>query len=436
MVAVAEQLTDLRQRQVRALAAEVHRDLSCGGDRLRAARSVEVVDRQAEVLRRCGDDVGRHDDVRVIGVDDVAQHRLGERDVEVRAVEAREGRHADERALELADVAGDLRCDVLEHLVGDEQALGLSLFAKDRDAGLEVGRLHVGDETPLEAAAHAVFEPGEVTRRHIARDHDLLVVVVQGVERVEERLLRLGLALQELDVVDHQDVDIAIAGLERRTAVVGDRVDEVVGELFARDVAHPDAGEQVDRVIADRVQQVGLAEARVAVDEQRVVGLGGGLGDGDRRRVREPVGLADDEVVEGVLRVQARVAARGRGDRVGRLVDRGPHDRHRGEGRPRLDRDRRRQMRVDQLGVDDDAEGRRGRLGVDVREGLHDGAAQALVERFGGERVRHVEVERSAHHALCDGEAQKPLHLRRDALIAVEVLEHGRPHRDIRNIVL
>ena len=36
--------------------------------------------------------------------------------------------------------------------------------------------------------------------------HDLLVGVVQGVEGVEELLLRLLLALQELDVVDQQDV--------------------------------------------------------------------------------------------------------------------------------------------------------------------------------------------------------------------------------------
>ena len=106
---------------------------------------------------------------------------------------------------------------VLEDLVGHLEPLGLRLLAEDRDARLEVGRLHVGDEAPLEAAAHAVLEAGEVLRRHVARDHDLLVVVVQGVEGVEERLLRLRLALQELDVVDQQDVDVAVPLLEERS---------------------------------------------------------------------------------------------------------------------------------------------------------------------------------------------------------------------------
>ena len=54
----------------------------------------------------------------------------------------------------------------------------------------------------------------------------------------------------------------------------------------------------------DRVQQVGLAQAGVAVDEQRVVGLGRRLGDRDGGGVGEPVAGADDEGVEGVLRVE------------------------------------------------------------------------------------------------------------------------------------
>jgi hypothetical protein len=150
-----------------------------------------------------------------------------------------------------------------------------------------------------------------VARRHIAGDDDLLVVIVERVEGVEERLLRLCFSLEELDVVDQQDVDIAVASLERGAAVVGDRVDEVVGELFAGDVSHADAGVETERVVADRVQEVGLAQPRVAVDEERVVGLRGRFGDGDGRRVREAVGLTDDEVVEAVLRIQSCVIARG-----------------------------------------------------------------------------------------------------------------------------
>ena len=46
-----------------------------------------------------------------------------------------------------------------EDLVGDAlEVLGLGLLAEDGEAGLELGRLDVGDEAPLEAGAQAVLE--------------------------------------------------------------------------------------------------------------------------------------------------------------------------------------------------------------------------------------------------------------------------------------
>ena len=185
------------------------------------------------------------------------------------------------------------------------------LLAQDRDAGLQLRRLDVGEQAPLEARTHAVLEAGQLLGRQVGGDHDLLVVVVQRVEGVEELLLRPVLARQELDVVDEQDVDVAVRRLEARSFVVADGVDEVVGELLGVHVAHADAVVEVAGVVADRVQQVGLAQPGVAVDEQRVVGLGGGFGHGDGRGVREAVRGADHEGVEDVLRVQPAELMRG-----------------------------------------------------------------------------------------------------------------------------
>src|SRR5215471_3363395 len=52
------------------------------------------------------------------------------------------------------------------------------------------------------------------------------------------------------------------------------------------------------------MQQMRLAEAGIAVNEQRVVGLRRCLGDSERRRVREAVAGANHECLEGVLRVK------------------------------------------------------------------------------------------------------------------------------------
>ena len=67
-----------------------------------------------------------------------------------------------------------------------------------------------------------------------------------------------------------------------------------------------------------------------AVDEERVVGLAGLLGDGQRGRVGEAVARADDELLEGVLGVQAAAARAGAGrPGAGRRRARAPSPRRR-----------------------------------------------------------------------------------------------------------
>ena len=69
--------------------------------------------------------------------------------------------------------------------------------------------------------------------RTVARKHDLLVTVVQGVEGVKELLLGAFLAREKLDIVDHQDIRVAVflAELDQRSVL--NRIDELVGELLA-----------------------------------------------------------------------------------------------------------------------------------------------------------------------------------------------------------
>ena len=72
----------------------------------------------------------------------------------------------------------------------------------------------LGDEAGLEALAQAVLERREVAREAVGGEHELAAGVVERVEGVEELLLGLRLALEELHVVDEQDVVVAEARLE------------------------------------------------------------------------------------------------------------------------------------------------------------------------------------------------------------------------------
>ena len=186
----------------------------------------------------------------------------------------------------------------------DRHALLLGLRAQDRDPGLEVRRRQVGDEAPLEARPEPLLEGQDRLRRPVGGQHDLLAVLVDRVERVEELFLGPFLVRDELDVVDQQQVDPAVAGPEVVDLALLDRRDELVGELLAGRVHDALARELADDRVADRVHQVGLAQADAAIQEQRVVGVTGTLGDRERRRVGQAVGRADDEVREGVAGIE------------------------------------------------------------------------------------------------------------------------------------
>ena len=138
---------------------------------------------------------------------------------------------------------------------------------------------------------------------------------VEGVEGVEELLLERLLALHELDVVDEQDVALAVAALEGGRGVVPDGVDELVHERLGGDVADVAPGEVLADVVPDGMQQVGLAQPGAAVDEQRVVRTRRHLGDGQGGGVGEAVGRPDDEGVEGVAGIEPPTSPACLGDR-------------------------------------------------------------------------------------------------------------------------
>ncbi len=168
--------------------------------------------------------------------------------------------------------------------MGSVHLLALRLLLQNGDLGFEIGRLNVGDQSPLETRAQPVFNLGQLLGRTIGGDHDLLHALVQRVEGVEELLLRALLLRDELDVVDEQHIHGAEAIAEAGHAVVAQRGDHLVGELFRGDVADARHGLAALHFVADGVHQVRLAHADAAIEEERIVGARRPLGDSQRRR--------------------------------------------------------------------------------------------------------------------------------------------------------
>ena len=101
-----------------------------------------------------------------------------------------------------------------------------------------------------------------------------LICLMQCIERMEELIQGGFLAAEELDIVNKQHINLSVSTVEFSNLPLAlvrvlQRVNEFVREFLRRDVSNlqrdPD-----QCIVADGVQQVGFAQARSAIDTQRV----------------------------------------------------------------------------------------------------------------------------------------------------------------------
>ena len=97
-----------------------------------------------------------------------------------------------------------------EHVVRDRhlQVVLLLLLPQDGDPVLQVGLADVGHHAPLEPAHQPGLEARDLLGRPVGGQDDLLVGLVQRVERVEELLLGHFLAFEEMHVVHQEEIDV------------------------------------------------------------------------------------------------------------------------------------------------------------------------------------------------------------------------------------
>src|SRR5699024_2082263 len=122
--------------------------------------------------------------------------------------------------LKFTTVGIDSGRNVLQSIFRHSNALCISLFRQNRDACFKIWWLNIRGEAPFETGTETLFETRKLFWRQIRCDDNLLVVVIKSVKRVEE-LFNSGFFIRhELDVVNEQDVNVAINLLEGRTFVV------------------------------------------------------------------------------------------------------------------------------------------------------------------------------------------------------------------------
>jgi len=305
VIATTEGFTDFREGRFGEFAREIHGDLAREGDVLRATLACHIGDADVEVLGDFSLDEIDGDSAFAFLVKDILEQMLDGIGSDLGVAKGDEGGDAHERTLEAADVGADALGKELEDTGLELDGEGLGFFAENRETRLDVGRLKLGGQTPFEAGDEALLEIGDFRRRAVAGEDDLLVPIEECVEGVEEFLLGTFLAGEELDIVDEEEISLAIALAKFDEGIVLDGIDELVGEFLRREIHHLATGAALGDLLADGLHEMGLAETDAAIDEEGVISAGRRLGDSEGGGVGELVVGADDEGGEGVARIHA-----------------------------------------------------------------------------------------------------------------------------------
>src|SRR5215216_1060018 len=298
---------DVDERELGQLAREVHRDLpgprDSRGSAGREHRGTRHAERGADGVLDRGD--GGSLRVIVSGmsgggcVGGFREDTADERAADGLAEDRGNGSDAGHRPLkpphvpggEAGDVVKDGRVRDLERHLGGHPP-------QEGGAGPQVGGADGDAKTPLEAITKAVGEADDGLRWAIAGQDDLLARRMQGVEGMDELLLRLLLALEHLDVVDQERVELSVPPLEELRPVPAQGGDELGREPFGGGVVDRELRATPAQIVGDRPQEMRLSEPRWAVEEERVVGLARELGHGQRGGVSHAVAGADHEALE------------------------------------------------------------------------------------------------------------------------------------------
>ena len=124
---------------------------------------------------------------------------------------------------------------------------------------------------------------------------------------MEKFLLNARLFRQKLDIVDHENIDVAVVQTKAGALVPGGDftrdhgIDKFVEEIFAGGIEHPFFGGFLRDAVGDRLYEVGFSQPRFPVDKEGVKAFARVFGNRLGGGIDKFVGRADDEGIEGEI---------------------------------------------------------------------------------------------------------------------------------------
>ena len=289
VVAVADELSDATGGHLRIFLSQIHRHLTHLHKVAFAALAEHLTLLDIVVTAHLLEDLVNSERM-VIYLDGTLDDALGQTHIDIRSFS-----------------------NILDDVGRNLQTVATTLGTENIFTKLHIRFFQFGNQSTGETGEQTVLHALKVHRRSVGCQNNLAPHTEKMVEDMEERVKRLGGVHPLLDVIDDQHID----GLVEVDEVVGGVMTHRVGELHleqtGRDIEHPFLGIGLLAAHADGVDQVCLATTRGTVDKEGIErALARMLGDGEADGTWKFVGIALDEVLEGLLRVELGIQLLGR----------------------------------------------------------------------------------------------------------------------------
>lgn len=313
MITSAEVGADFAVGGVGQFSGEEHGDSAGNGECFSAGVGAEVCGVDAEGIADEFFDVADANESSAF-VFHTTEEFAGDRGVDAASGELELAFELVDGALEFADVAVAAAEDVIEGVVVEDGTGVCGEGHEESSAGFRIGWIHAADETAEEAGGEFFAVFGEHFGVSIGGDDNLSAVVADLNDCVEKFFLSGAFVIEEFDVVDEEDIDVAEALSEGWDCACGESGGEAVGECFAGEVHHVAVGEIAASFGVDGFEEVSFTGAGASEEEQWVIAVSGAGGDLFGGKCGEVVAFAD---YEGFEVSEASSGGCGRGIAVG-----------------------------------------------------------------------------------------------------------------------
>ncbi len=300
---LAEGHANFRKRGGRQFAAQVHCHLTRQGHALGSMCTGHIRQANVKIFRHIALNDHKSDRFLLFLIQRALQKVLGQLGCHRFAIQRSVRGQPDQSPLKDADIRLDMGGNENDDIFRQLNFQGLLFETQNSHARLKVRRNQFRHQAPLKTRDQSLFQVRNFVRRPVAGHNDLLMGVVQNIKGVKKLLLQGRRFGQKMNIVNQQQVGVAIFIAEVLDAPVLKRVNVFIHQRFAGNIIDVCFGMAV-YIMSDGLHQVRFTEPRAAVNKERVIGLSGCLGHGQRGGMGKLVGRPHHERRKQVFWIQ------------------------------------------------------------------------------------------------------------------------------------